>query len=378
MKLIYDIAVMAQLVAACESANVEIVKAEQLVQQVRSHSDWTCKEKSVIDELMQDCKTLVQRMREDQSSFLRVLKEIEGELNDTENSVSNLFSGVESILGKVLAIPVAQTVAIGGGLIGAGGVISGIGAKIGGGLVNIVDGITESIHPGTIGTGWAGELLDKMKEIGEDILDTDVIWHGPGVIGGAVSGIMDHVISSGIGNGITDQWHEAWKNNPNVHDFVQDNGPMPSRMTEWYQEQIKQSWEQAGGGMVDVIEKGVMTTTNIASEVAQTIGDGFINDIKDSFTDFYETAEQIAKISGTTAYPHGQIHPEITDVLKDVVGNIGEVVTPVVTPIVAPVTGAVSGVWAQVQDSALGDAVQDALRNITENIAICRMSDLKL
>ena len=39
MKLIYDIAVMAQLVAACQSANTEIVKAEQLVQQVRSHSD---------------------------------------------------------------------------------------------------------------------------------------------------------------------------------------------------------------------------------------------------------------------------------------------------------------------------------------------------
>ena len=33
-------------------------------------------------------------------------------------------------------------------------------------------------------------VIEKMKEIGEDIMDTDVIWHGPATIGGGVSQIM--------------------------------------------------------------------------------------------------------------------------------------------------------------------------------------------
>ena len=205
MKLVYDIAVMAQLVAACQSANTEIVKAEQLVQQVRSHSDWTCKEKSVIDELMQECKGLVQRMREDQGSFLRVLKEVEGELNQTENSVSNLFSSVESILGKVLAIPVAQSVATGAGLLGAGSAIGSIGNKIGDVLKNIVDSGSDVILPNTTGIGWADDLLEKMKDIGSGITDAGVIWQGPGLIGVSVGEVLEN------------PWVRARKENPNVN-----------------------------------------------------------------------------------------------------------------------------------------------------------------
>jgi len=239
MRLIYDIAVMAQLVAACQSANTEIVKAEQLVQQVRSHGDWTCKEKNVIDELMQECKTLVQRMREDQGSFLQVLKEVEGELNDTENSVSNLFSGVESILGKVLAIPVAQTVAIGGGLFGAGA--SAIRTKINDGLVNISEGITDAIQPGTVGTGWAGDLLEKMKDIGEGITDVDVIWHGPGPIFGGVAT-----------EAFRDAWSEARKNNPNITPIV---APVTGVVTDlWDQVQDSAVGDAVGDALRNITE----------------------------------------------------------------------------------------------------------------------------
>ncbi len=366
MRLIYDIAVMAQLVAACQSANTEIVKAEQLVQQVRSHGDWTCKEKSVIDELMQECKTLVQRMREDQGSFLQVLKEVEGELNDTENSVSNLFSGVESILSKVLAIPVAQTVAIGGGLLGAAVGASGIRTKINDGLVNISAGITDVIQPGALGTGWASDLLDKMKEIGEGITDIDLIWHGPGPILGGLGGLADVW---------ENPWLEARRTNPNVTPGGISAGPIPSRMTDWYQDRIQDSLEQAGIGIGDLIDTAIPTTmTDVGPEVVQPVLGGMINHIHDTAGDFVDMAEQIAHISGTTAYPTDWNRPDVVGAVKDALENVGEAVTP----IVSPVTGVVIDVWNQVQDSPLGDVVGDALRNIVEPIAICGMNDLVL
>ena len=118
MRIAYDIAVMAQLVAASQNANDELKKAQSLLQEIHSHSDWTCKEKNTIDDMMRECRKLILRLNENQSGFLRAIRQVENDLKDAEKSVSGLFSGVEGLLGKILAIPV-RDIAVGGtGLLG--------------------------------------------------------------------------------------------------------------------------------------------------------------------------------------------------------------------------------------------------------------------
>ena len=213
MRLIYDISVMTQLVAACQTANDEIVKAQQQIQAVKSHADWTCKEKSVIDELMGECKNLINCMQEDQNGLLTVLKQVEDELDGAEKSISGLFQGVESILSKVLSIPAAVTTVVGGGLIGAGSgipsdVIGGGGSAIQGvssAIQNVFDGVTDWINPDTAGTGgWISNLqewMENIQGIGSDISDDSIIWHGPGVIPSIDTGLFDtwqEVIGTGL------------------------------------------------------------------------------------------------------------------------------------------------------------------------------------
>ena len=185
MTITYDAYLMQQLVAACQTANDEIVKAQQLITSVKSHADWTCKEKSVIDELMEECKKLINRMQEDENSFLRVLKEVEGELDGAEKSISNLFQGVESILAKVLAIPAGVISTVGGGLLGgAGNALNQFFGGTGDAADSIAEQMMDQFNPDHISTGgWIGGSLDKLKElfedIGSDIIDNDLIWHGP-------------------------------------------------------------------------------------------------------------------------------------------------------------------------------------------------------
>ncbi len=119
MKIAYDISVMAGLVAACQSANEELQKAQNLLQEVHSHSDWTCKEKNTIDDMMRECKKWIQKLCESQQGFLGAVRGVADDLTDAEKNISGLFGGVESLLGKILAIPVKVTTVVGGGLLGA-------------------------------------------------------------------------------------------------------------------------------------------------------------------------------------------------------------------------------------------------------------------
>lgn len=185
MTLSYDAYLMQQLVAACQTANDEILKAQQLITSVKSHADWTCKEKSVIDELMEECKKLINRMQDDENSFLNVLKEVEGELDGAEKSISSLFQGVESILAKVLAIPAGVVSTVGGGLLGAaGGALGNMFGGMGDAVNGIADQMMDQFNPDHVGTGgWISGSLDKLKElfddIGSEIQDIGQVWQGP-------------------------------------------------------------------------------------------------------------------------------------------------------------------------------------------------------
>ena len=113
----YDTDIMGQLSAACRTAALELSKAENLLEQIRSHSDWTCKEKDAIDNRMAACRKEVRKLSEQQSDFLRAVEKAETEFTDAERSIAALFDGVEDVLGRILAVPVKTVAVTGGGLL---------------------------------------------------------------------------------------------------------------------------------------------------------------------------------------------------------------------------------------------------------------------
>lgn len=155
MKILYEVATMAQLAAACQSANDELQKAQSLVMEVQSHSDWTCKEKNTIDDLMRECKKRIQELCENEEGFLNAIRLVAQDLTEAEKNISGLFGGVESLLGKILAIPV-KTVTVNGqsmleriGFGMQGGQSSGTAAEQSlpfPDWENVVSGVFEEIH----------------------------------------------------------------------------------------------------------------------------------------------------------------------------------------------------------------------------------------
>lgn len=230
---------MQQLVAACQTANDEIVKAQQQIQAVKSHADWTCKEKNVIDDLMSECKNLINRMQQDENSFLTILKQVEGELDGAEKSISNLFQGVESVLSKILSIPAAQAVTTGTGLLG------GVGSAVGEKISDIWESITSGVSSDTVGTGW-GNLKDWFDGIGSDT-DSSVVWHGPAEIWNAKD-ILEEAIST-IPNGIGDIVQDVISNPvisnpihipnvPDVSEVISITGNTGTGWYDWHTEDI--------------------------------------------------------------------------------------------------------------------------------------------
>ncbi len=113
----YDTSIMRELSAACRTAALELSRAESLIEQVRSHNDWTCKEKNTIDDLMAACRKMVRQLSEQQSDFLQAVEKTEEEFAEAERSISVLFDGVEDVLGRILSIPVGTVSITGGGLL---------------------------------------------------------------------------------------------------------------------------------------------------------------------------------------------------------------------------------------------------------------------
>lgn len=168
MKIVYDVEAVTQMTAACQTANNELQKAQDLLQQIKSHNDWGCKEKNTINDLVDDAKKTIRRLCESQSGFLQAVKAAEGELTGAEKSISGLFGGVESLLAKILSIPVKETVVIGAGL-GAGSALwNKIFGNIGSGIDisnigNVVQNTADNTDVTNQSSGMTRDIISSIQ-----------------------------------------------------------------------------------------------------------------------------------------------------------------------------------------------------------------------
>lgn len=103
----YDGELINQFVDASLNANEELESAKALLDAVKSHNDWTCKEKRAIDEYMSKIRKSMNLLTENQRNYHQAIRSVKEIFEETERKVSNMFGGVEDWLKKILGIPTA-------------------------------------------------------------------------------------------------------------------------------------------------------------------------------------------------------------------------------------------------------------------------------
>lgn len=95
---------MRNLVAAASAANGAISEAVEALNRISTHDDWACKEKDAINQYTNTNKNRVRQLQENSSAFLAALTGAATGFEETEHSIADLFSSVESLLSNLLSI----------------------------------------------------------------------------------------------------------------------------------------------------------------------------------------------------------------------------------------------------------------------------------
>lgn len=109
-----DTSIMRDLVTASTTANNAITDAMEVLNRIAAHNDWACKEKEAINDYTNTNKNRIRQLQENSSSFLNAITGAATEFEETETSISDMFSSVESMISNILSI----TAAVAGGVIG--------------------------------------------------------------------------------------------------------------------------------------------------------------------------------------------------------------------------------------------------------------------
>ena len=109
-----DTAIMRDLVAASSIANNAITDAMEVLNRISTHNDWECKEKDAINEYTNTNKNRIRQLQENSYAFLNAITDATSEFEETEISILDMFSSVESIISSILSITGASVGADGG------------------------------------------------------------------------------------------------------------------------------------------------------------------------------------------------------------------------------------------------------------------------
>ena len=102
-----DTDVLRRLAAASQNATQELEAASYMLNQVTVHNDWGCRERVTINAYIQSNRKKMQSLMEASRSFSNVMEQVMDEFVQTERCISDMFETVESMIGSIVAIPVA-------------------------------------------------------------------------------------------------------------------------------------------------------------------------------------------------------------------------------------------------------------------------------
>lgn len=145
-----DTAIMRNLVTATSTANNAITDAMEVLNRISTHNDWACKEKDAINEYTNTNKNRIRQLQENSAAFLNAITGAVAEFEQTETSISDMFSSVESMLANILSITVATAGVIGGPLQQGGSPLPEFPQQ----FPSMVETIIKDHLPNTIMEGW--------------------------------------------------------------------------------------------------------------------------------------------------------------------------------------------------------------------------------
>lgn len=99
-----DTSIMRNLVTASTAANNAITDAVEVLNRISTHNDWACKEKDAINDYTNTNKNQIRQLQEFSNSFLNAITGAATEFEETETSISDMFSSVESMISNILSI----------------------------------------------------------------------------------------------------------------------------------------------------------------------------------------------------------------------------------------------------------------------------------
>ena len=192
-----DTKLMRDLVAAANTANTNITTAMELLTSISSHQDWACKEKDAINDYSTNNKNKIRALHQDSQAFLQTISSVAEEFETTENSISDMFSGVESLLAGIMSV----TSGIASTILGPGGQLG-----------SIKDIISEPTHTGNNhpvpGLSKLWDVISPLPHTGYNHPQSSI-----GDIAGDLWGKAVNAVS-GAGNTINQMWENA--HNPDL------------------------------------------------------------------------------------------------------------------------------------------------------------------
>lgn len=127
-----DVTKMQDVAYLAGQATARITEAEQMLNRIRNHTNWRCREKYVLNGNAEEMKKKMHALQDKAELFYRAMHNAADSLSAAENEISGLFKDVEKLIGNALS--------------GVAAPASLIGAQISD-VVNGIIGQIETPHP---------------------------------------------------------------------------------------------------------------------------------------------------------------------------------------------------------------------------------------
>lgn len=87
-----------------ENATDAMDEAVQLMLQIVTHRDWTCRERYTINDKIEEIQKAVKLILEWGGSFSKIVRQVLKRLKEKEKRISGIFETIDSIIGRIIGI----------------------------------------------------------------------------------------------------------------------------------------------------------------------------------------------------------------------------------------------------------------------------------
>lgn len=99
-----DTDALVQAAQAARSAAAQLQTASELLNRITTHDDWGCRERLIINEYIQSSRNMLNHLEFSAMSFTDIITQVAQGFVEAECGISDMFEGVESLLGNILSI----------------------------------------------------------------------------------------------------------------------------------------------------------------------------------------------------------------------------------------------------------------------------------